>query len=508
VLRSRAHAWLPVALAAALQWLVIATASFLPFVDLPQHVAQAQLLLHMRDPAVASLYEAPIVPQVNVLGLLALAPALAGLPEAAAVRTVLALYVAGLAVALYRLTRALHTSAWTAAAALLFTIQFNLWYGFVSFCFGLPILVLMIARWATPDPAPEGAKASRREIAIEALLWWLLLLAHVLLFAFALAAFALWIGWGPRRSRRWRRGLATAPAFAWLLAFVIHSRAAMAEKVPPGGGVEAFWHGPRAKLGEWGRSLLVASQPGLVEWIVLGTAAIGVALCLALPSRRDDGATRTRRWLLALGALAVVAYIALPYSIYERERVTYGLFVLYPRFAVLAPLFLLPALSAPASHRVRRGLVIATAAAHIALAAHWSRVLSQVGHEAAPIDDAIAALEPGRILKSLVLTPFPAALRYDAFLHVASYYQARKLGESDQSFAALLPSPVHYRDPRRPYLSLQDEHLRPDDFDANRLRLYDYLLLYRRGGTATVGLPTVFARGDWRIEAVRVQAPR
>src|SRR5262245_40644769 len=177
----RALPWLPVAAAATLQWLVLATAPFLPFVDLPQHIAQAQLLLHLREPAVAPLYEARLVPQVNVLALFTLAPALAVLSEAAAVRIVLAFYFCGLAFALYRLTRALGTSAWGAAAALLFAIQFNLWYGFLSFCLGMPILLLLVARWAGSHAAPP---TSRRTLAVDAFLWWLLSLAHTLVFAF------------------------------------------------------------------------------------------------------------------------------------------------------------------------------------------------------------------------------------------------------------------------------------------------------------------------------------
>jgi hypothetical protein len=81
------------------------------------------------------------------------------------------------------------------------------------------------------------------------------------------------------------------------------------------------------------------------------------------------------------------------------------------------------------------------------------------------------------------------------------------MGETDQSFAALLPSPVHYRDLRRPYLSLQDEHLRPETFDPSQANSYDYLLVYHREGAVAFDAPSLFARNGWRIEGPLRAAP-
>src|SRR5262249_62178727 len=89
-------AW-PVVACALVQWLVLARAPFLPFVDLPQHVAQAQLLLHRSDPSVAALYEVRLVPQVNVLGLCILAPLQALFSEGVAGRGALLVFLGRLA---------------------------------------------------------------------------------------------------------------------------------------------------------------------------------------------------------------------------------------------------------------------------------------------------------------------------------------------------------------------------------------------------------------------------
>ena len=56
--------------ATVIAWsIVVVASSFLPLVDLPQHVAAAQLLFALDRPEVRALYDATLFPQVNVLGL-------------------------------------------------------------------------------------------------------------------------------------------------------------------------------------------------------------------------------------------------------------------------------------------------------------------------------------------------------------------------------------------------------------------------------------------------------
>ncbi len=505
----RGPAWWPVAAAAILQWSVLARAPFLPFVDLPQHVAQAQLWLHLHGANVARLFESQLIPQVNVLALLVLAPLHALSSEGLAVRALLALYIGGLACSLYRLTRVLGTPAWGAVAGLLFAVQFNLWYGFLSYCLALPVFVLLVSRWAG-SAAAHAPRATKRTLAVDALLWWVLLLGHTLVFAFALATFALWIGFGAGRRMRVGRAMALLPALGWFAWWNISNRALLARHFPEGGGaLDAIWEGPGTKLQDLGRSLLVASSPGRTETVVLWViAAVTLWLLLRGAPASTSGASAPRNWVRWAGALGLVAYCALPYSIYERDRVTYGLFILYQRFAVFAPLLVLPTLKAPSGRTTRRLLAAAVAACHIVLALQWNAVLTNVAKEAAPLDDAIATMAPGRVLKSLIYKPYPAGLRFESFLHVASYYQARRLGETDQSFAVLLPSPIHYRDLRHPYLSLQDEHLRPEEFDFEHGGpLYDFILTYVAPSTLP-GATTLFTRNGWRIETLAASSAR
>lgn len=490
---------------------VVAASPFLPFVDLPQHVAAARLLWNLNRPEVARLYEADLVPQVNILALVIGAPLHAVLPEAIAVRVLVGLGILGLAGALGRLARAASVSMWAAVAAMPLALHFDWMYGFLSFGLGIPILLVLCARWAETlgDVPPAGAQpAFDWPVWItDAVLWLLLVLAHVLLAAFGALGLGLYVAMPGDRRDRLRRATAALPATLWVTAWFVHMRAVVARTEPGGswGGVEAFWHGPAMKLAGLGRALVVASTDGRVEWVVL--AALALLTLVALRFERTRGTVanrRPRRFLRGLALLALLAYAVLPYSLYPRERVSYGLFILYPRFLVLAPLFFLPTLRWPDRRSIGIGLAVVAMGANLAVAGRDLALFIGAGRDAVGLDAAIAAIPPGRVVKSLVYTAFPRGLRYEGFLHVASYYQARSLGETDQSFALLPTSPVHYRDPRRPYLSRHDEHLRPDLFDWQHSDMYDDVLIYDRDGEwseaiARSGRAQVYTHNGWIV---------
>ena len=484
--------------------LAVAACRFLPFVDLPQHVAAARIAWNLRDPQLAQLYEANWVPQVNVLALVLGAPLHALLSEGAAARTLVLLGIAGLAGALLYLARAAGRPAWGAIAAMPFALHFGWMYGFLSFGLGIPVLLLVLARLATALDAPDPRWRSK---VIDAVLWWLLLLAHALLFAFGAAAVMIWMALpGRERSGRWRRAVAILPAAFWAVAWWANTRAVVG-RLDPGAGsgaIEAFWHGATAKLYMVGQALIVAGTDGRVEWTVLAFLGVAVVATSFVELRSGEPPSSARRFLRAVALLALLAYAFLPFSIYPRERLTYGLFLLYPRYLVLVPLLLLPTLRWPVRPRIAMPLVLLLCAANVAVIGHQFTLFARIAEQARGLDEAVNAIPPGRIVKSLVYTPRPEGFRYPAFLHVASYYQARTLGETDQSFALLPTNPVHYRDLDRPYLSRRDEHLRPNEFDAGGARMYDFILVYDREGLwrqryRSFGRPPVAAANGWIV---------
>jgi hypothetical protein len=481
--------------------------AFVPFADLPQHVALAQLLRHIGDPEVTRLYAADLFPQVNILALLVMALLFVFVPEGLGVALIVALYVAGLAYALTRLSSALGVSRANAVLALLFALNFNLLYGFMSFCLGIPAMVLILARLAAVRDRAGG-----RALLADTALWLILALAHALLFAFALCASFLWLALSKiSPGFRLRRLAAAVPALLLTLGWLFFGGGGEGRGM--GSELKIEWHGLGEKLDGIGWSTIVARADDALGWTVL-CAAVGSAISLLVMEvvvrGRKPGTdsehhrSRMRLWVRLCALMAAALYLVLPYAIVSAQFVTRGVFLLYNRYAVLAAVLLIASLAWPRSRGFRRLGLSAALVLHIALAWHWSGLLGRVSGEARGLDGAIEVMEPGGIVKSLIFTPYSDVIDFPAYLHAGSYYQARKLGETDQSFALLPSTPVHYRDPERPYLSQLDEHLAPHLFDWRRAGLYDYILIYDRGGEwaqfhSPAPFPRIYEQNGWAV---------
>jgi hypothetical protein len=490
------------------QTLPLLRASFLPFVDMPQHLAMARILEQRHDARVHELYETTLFPQVNILGLLSTTPLVGRLGEVNTVRAFVLLYLVGLAWASYRLTHAVGGAKWNVLLALLLALNVNVWCGFLSFCLGLPLLILLLARIATPS------RSRLRAVTIDAVVWLLLALAHVLLFGFALLAAGLWFLFAPvARRQRALRLLPVLPTLLYVVAWAAHARLLASD----GAGFTVAWDDARTKWVDVGWSLITASADAPLEWgviaLLVGAAAFLLGREWQLARVRHNAGearwpARMRAWVRTCALLALVLYIALPYSIVDRELTTQGLFLLHHRFLVLGPLLLVPTLLWPSARVARAAMIAVALLLHLTLAVHWNELVARVGAQARGLDGAIEAIPSHVKVKSLIYVPYPAGLRFSAFLHVASLYQARKLGEVDQSFALLPTTPVHYRDPHRPYLSQRDENLAPAYFDWRRASLYDYLLLYDPRGThrrlyARTPHRMVYSHNGWMVLKVQ-----
>jgi hypothetical protein len=463
--------------AAGLTLFPLVRGTFLPFVDLPQHVALAQILAHMGDPTISGTFAADLFPQVNVLALLLMAPAMSVAGEEAAVLLVLALYVSGLAYSVNRLSVVLGMSRGNAVFALLFALNFNLMYGFMSFCLGIPVAVLIAARLAG-----AGGKTRPPAVVADAALWVLLALAHALLFVLMLAAALIWLAVAVIPfCARLKRLACAIPALLLALGWYVSG----------GGGLGPKpileWHGLAEKLEGLGWSTIAGGVEGALEYAVLCGVCLFVLLMLALELKRSgrrSGGARSWAvlWIRLAAALALVLYFCLPYAIVSEQLETRGVFLLYNRFAVVAAILFIASLAWPASRGARSITIAAALVLHIMMLWNWIGLMDRVSAEAGGMGGAIEAMRPGAIVKSLIYTPYSEAVGFPIYLHAGSYYQARKMGEADQSFALLPSTPVHYRDAARPYLSHRDEHLAPHMFDWKDARLYDYILIYDRGG--------------------------
>ncbi len=338
----------------------------LPGLDLPFHIAAADMLAKAGDPAspYAPYYEgglrlAPYAAHFLALDVLGKVMGLL-----VAHKLIIALYIAGLPLAMASLLAACGRSRVPALLAFPLAYNLTLHYGFVSFALSLPVVLLLLA-----SMAKLALTRGRRLV----MLWWsvtavvafLLYLCHLQNFLYGICAALAFAVLVPAT---WRRKLvataALAPSVALLALWQI-TTAPVAGQAPL--TLAVAWHilkrhrlsdlGHRPlRVDIWQRILLLPmhAMRGFVDGVnlpacralcfiagaffVVGLVA-GLLYWAGLLGPQTSRGVRSRSITAAvviafLGALT--AYIALPHHLQEMELMTF-----FPRFSVLVLLMLL-----------------------------------------------------------------------------------------------------------------------------------------------------------------------
>jgi hypothetical protein len=341
-------------------------ARFLPGLDLPFHLAMADLLAKASDPGspYASFYAAQLdaAPYAaHYLGLRVLSTAL---PLMAAHKVVIALYVASFPLATAFLLSACGRSRVPALLAFPLAYNLTLHYGFISFALSLPVLMVVLACLARFLTEPKERIALGVACALAAVL---LFLCHLQNFLYALGAAAVFAACARVTWRRRGLALATfAPALLLLVRWQVSSAfsgAGTAGGRSVGAVLQLLWSKRSADRGTrgWLEDLLSRLQllpshllRGFTDRVdvTVGRAVLLVLagyLLLGLVGRLEPAGPETPRPRLRVaGAIAVagalLAYLALPHHLPEYELMTF-----HPRFSVLA--VALAVLLVPASLR-------------------------------------------------------------------------------------------------------------------------------------------------------------
>jgi hypothetical protein len=234
----------------------------------------------------------------------------------------------------------------------------------------------------------------------------------------------------------------------------------------------------------------------LVAWMVLALA------CLSLASLDRNGSNYARgyaalSWRVAiLGPLSVVLYFALPSS-YD------FIWPINARFALLAPLFLVPSMPSP---RGLPGLLVFGAVVALTLFE-----ADQVGEafvrferdEVGAFDEAIAVIPEGSRVAGLIFDRDSREVRFSPFLHSVAMLQAERGGAVMFSFTDFPQSPIRFREghrppPVRPRWEWTPERVSP----RADLEWYEYVLV-RGGPGAIASAPDawrpVFEGSPWRV---------
>ncbi len=445
--------------------------TYLPFLDLPQHLGLATIIHHLGDPAwdfqTYYLIDARPLPSWGFYGPVHLLAYGMSVPVAA--RVVLVAYALLLPYGARTLFSAFGRDPRLGLIAVPLVWNTNLYMGFVSFVVAVPLFLFGVA---AAERLLSAEVPRRRDQVWAGVLGVAVYFGHgqvFLLYGCALAVLLLFTLLDRGRPGRWRRAWVFLPALAlgvyWIANVILAPASAVGapEHLEVLGALGVIgkvrWDPLGQNLREMGRYLYDVS-PGLLNdvcfaaiflGLVLGTGWRGVAAVL----KKIGGAAwpglavlqTLRLELLAAGLL--LSYFISPMEIGMQWYV-------HPRHllfaALLAPAFLPPDLfDATASTGCRRRglatfapLLLVLLSLGVALQAGLT--VRAFNREAKGFETVLEqASSGGRTLGLIFDNGGGGSVRVWPFLHFAGYLQARRGGDLGFSFAGLPSLPVRYR---------------------------------------------------------------
>jgi hypothetical protein len=441
---------------------------YLPFTDLPQHVAAIASLRHYGDPAwhIRDYFELSLGRSQYLLYYLA--GALFAFPFGTAERAnrvLLSVVALAFPYALRTLLRALGRDERVALFAVPLFWSQSLLIGFFNYVAALPLMLAGLALAVRDAAAPALRRTALLAVCAVAL-FYLHLSAFVL---FAPCAAIASLAFAPRTRRGVVRSLWwTGPSLLCGSAFLASSpvmhpgeigwtQPMAASWEPP---VDAVRHLPDALLDIW---------PGDVDELILIVLVACAALLVGRAANGRLGMRVAGTWLV----LAGVFYFAFPVQVgwlwLLNERYAIA-------FALLVPLVLRPAPgwrgAVPLATLALAGFVSA------GLAANQVRAFTA---EVDGFDRVLSAARPGERLIALVYDRGSGAARFSPYLHFGSYYRARGGGVAAFSFAELPQAPLRYREATAPPFHPAHWEWEPWQFrNATDGAYFDYVLVRGR----------------------------
>lgn len=435
--------------------------TWLPMVDLPQHLAQASIWLHLDEPAWGFAEQFRLNFGTPYLLCAALMRGLAEVTSLhVAARLVSSLIVVGGALATDRLLRASGGDPWWSLVAFPAAYNFCWHWGFLPFLVAVPLGILLVAAayWYSEAPSPRRAGAL-------AALSLALVPGHAIALGIALAcAFVVIAGRAPSWRRAVVRALPLAAPVPLLLGWMVVSH-----------GRERETHSGV----QWGLdalravdlpSMMLGLPPDVTREVPRTFDGVALAVLAALALLGILARARVRPGVATLGpaAFAILLYLLAPQSVFG------GSFV-YQRAANFVLPLLLVALSRTEGRRAaaaRAGLVIVV----VACMGVWLVRYRAFDREVGRFDRVLAAMEPDRRIVTVPWRYYSAAVPGAPFyLHFGAYYQAARGGVLGASFATAYAQLVRYRPgaepPMTPGLQWQG-----DAFDWSVDGWYDYFL--------------------------------
>ncbi len=448
------------------------SARFLPFTDLPEHVAMISTLRHWNDPAWnLQEYFTLALGQTQYVLYYAVGAALA-YPLGDAERANLALLVA-IAVAWPFSLKSLLKAAGQDERLALFALPLfwnqSLLIGFFNYLAAIPVVL-----WALGVTLRQAQSPTRRRSLLLAAIGVVLFYLHLsaLVFFLPVAALCTYVLVPNRSLKQTALRLAwTLPVGLLSLHWLVSSPVTNPSKVGWVKNVAPHWETPFANLGAlhiWTNRIWVGPLDGW--WFALLLVA-GVAL--QFPPRRghEVAPQRKMRWLLAgCAGWAVFLYFAMPMSVGWLSYLNY-------RYAIVAVLFFAACVRPPSGWR-GAVVMLGVAAIGFASAANAMRMMHKFEAEAAGFDNVLNQAQRGRKLLAMIYDQSSKSVRFYPFHHFGAYYRVRMGGVAEHSFVDLPQAPVRYRPDRAPPVRPYEWEWYPNTFvNAEHGGYFDYILV-------------------------------
>ena len=447
---------------------------FVPLVDLPQHLAVVSVLRHHGDPAWGfgrhfDTEWGELTPYWTFY------LATWGLSFAMSVETAARVFLSAYALLLpwagIALCRTFGASPWIGLLTAGLALNANLYYGFVSYC---AAVLLMLALLAALERSWRAASLAGTVFLTAGTALLFFTHAQVLAFflggALLLAATAASTPWRTRLARLAPLGPGLALLLVWSYGQFVASRAGQGADYAFGrvGHMRAGFRPLGESLAALPDAIAGVFQDGSDTVLLLAWCALSA---WSWPRTGPGAADPARRRVLLLAALAGAAYFAAPLWIMGQWNIG-------PRFAWIAALLVLPA----------------------------ARQHAAFDREVGAFDAALDHLPRGVSVAPLIFDARGAVLAQWPYLHFGQYAMVRRGGLAAMNLGRVACFPIRMRDARTlPHT----DPFRPGDFRFEEMgRLYDYFLLRRAGPWRARLFPegtvdTVYEGGDWTVLARR-----
>jgi hypothetical protein len=419
----RSFVWVALCIAAIVP---LTAGDQLPFLDWPQHLALANIVRHLDDPAWHfEMYEIDLRPLPYRLftWLTALLP----LPIGIAGRVVLGASLVATPLALAFLLRTMGRDerlAWLAFPLLYGKVLF---LGFAPFLAGVPLWLL-------------GTALAERHFTGRSSGWPIGVVAVATYFAHGWAALALLLSLAVLAAVHrpgWKPFLPLLPFLALVAYWVFLAATDPAIRTSPDhpSTVGLLFQTPGEAIGNLPDFLFEVHRGHADEMLFLGLFLVWAALVVA---RRDPVTDWRGARLEILAGVFVVSYFLVPLQ----DAVAFDL----PARTLYLTALLLPAFAGARPFEGRELLLVPIVIVGLAVPAFYTRELSRFAREARSVQELAArASDGGRTLGLVYDTGNGAPFASAPYLHSPQWLQVYRGGDASSSFAGFPLVPVRYR---------------------------------------------------------------